>query len=493
MIWIELDTDRFESDVRAMVKAFYPKEALYVHAKVSRVVQQKEPGEDEPVKLHLAICFEEEWIRLSVREYGVTEKIATSRTDEGKQKNDLKKLLYTALSRITGQTLPWGTLTGIRPTKLLIQAMEQGMSQEELGRKMKQEYLISDEKLALGTEVAKRERRILSKVESGKGYSLYVHVPFCPTTCLYCSFTSFPESAYRERMDEYVDAVIRELAFLSENTKHLELNSIYFGGGTPTTLTAGQLSRLTDYIRERFDCSHVLEFTVEAGRPDSITEEKLKVLKQLGVTRLSINPQTMQQKTLDLIGRRHTVEQIREAFFLARECGFDNINMDLILGLPGETTADVEDTLQQIAQLKPDNLTLHCLARKHNARLNLEKEKYKDLTFADTTESMELATGFARKMGMVPYYLYRQKSIADNQENIGFAPEGKEGLYNILIMEERQSILSVGAGAITKLVTTPGKLRERVENVKDVDAYLNRTEEMIQRKYDAMKRCGILK
>ncbi|MGN0169907.1 MAG: coproporphyrinogen dehydrogenase HemZ [Lachnospiraceae bacterium] len=493
MIYIELDTDRFESDVRAMVKAFYPGENLYVHAQRSRVVQQKRPREEEPVRMHLTIGIHGGTIRLVIRECGIEKEIMTHNSDEGKQKNDLKKLLYEVLAQLTGQTLPWGTLTGIRPTKLFIKAMEQGMAQEDLRRTLKQEYLISDEKLKLGMEVADRERRILSRVKMKQGYSLYVHIPFCPTTCLYCSFTSFPEAVFRPRMEEYVDCVIKELDFLAEHTKDFCLNSIYIGGGTPTTLSAGQLHRLIGFIRERFDCSSVLEFTVEAGRPDSITREKLEVLKALGVTRISINPQTMQQKTLDVIGRGHTVEQTREAFFLARECGFDNINMDLILGLPLETAEDVKDTLQQISRLKPDNLTVHCLARKHNARLNLEKDRYQGLQFADTVSSMELAVECARNMGMIPYYLYRQKSIADNQENIGFSMEGKEGLYNILIMEERQSILAAGAGAITKLVTTPGELKERVETVKDVNAYLSRTQEMIQRKYDAMRRCGMLK
>ena len=268
---------------------------------------------------------------------------------------------------------------------------------------------------------------------------------------------------------------------------HKHLNSIYIGGGTPTTLEPYQLDRLIRKIKCSFDLSDCLEFTVEAGRPDSITREKLEVLRKWGITRISINPQTMQQRTLDLIGRRHSVEQTVESFKIARELGFDDINMDLIMGLPEESLEDVRDTLEQIMQLKPDNLTVHSLALKRAARLNMFKEDYKDYKMVNTQEHMDLTASYAKKMDLFPYYLYRQKGMAGNLENVGYAKEGKAGVYNILIMEEKQTIVACGAGASTKRVWTEpnpdGTHRiERCENVKDVGQYIERIDEMIERK-----------
>ena len=264
-------------------------------------------------------------------------------------------------------------------------------------------------------------------------------------------------------------------------------DSIYIGGGTPTTLEPYQLDRLIRKIKCSFDLSDCLEFTVEAGRPDSITYEKLKVLRQHGISRISINPQTMKQETLKLIGRHHTVEQTVESFQMARELGFDNINMDLIMGLPEETLDDVRRTMEQVAELAPDNLTVHSLALKRAARLNMFKEDYKDYKIINTQEHMDLVADCAAQMGLFPYYLYRQKGMAGNLENVGYAKEGMAGVYNVLIMEEKQTIVACGAGASTKRVWTEpnpdGTHRiERAENVKDVAQYIARIDEMIQRK-----------
>ncbi|MCR4956428.1 MAG: coproporphyrinogen dehydrogenase HemZ [Lachnospiraceae bacterium] len=493
MIEICLNTDEFEYDVRAMVKAFYPEEFLYVQCKESKVQSQKPPG-DECVKMHMNLDVKDEEIdlRLQQGEEITCEKAHTVKGDRSQRKNDLKRLLYHVFSMKTGRTLPWGTLTGIRPTKMIMKDLEDGKEPSMIMQEMKEKYLVSDEKLMEGVEIAGREREILKKLPEQDGYSLYVHIPFCPTTCLYCSFTSFSAKRWKDAMDDYVDAVIKELSVILPYDRKKKLTTVYFGGGTPTTLSSAQLRRLIQYIKEQFDLSDLLEFTVEAGRPDSITKEKLQVLKELGVTRISINPQTMKEETLHILGRNHTVNDVVNAFHLARQCGFDNINMDIILGLPMEDSKDNQMTLQEIQKLHPDNLTVHCLARKHNARLNLEKEKYKDLTFADVTEGMELSSQAAKDMGMVPYYMYRQKNIAGNQENIGYARENKFGIYNILIMEERQSILAVGAGAITKLVGKPGEFLERVENVKDVATYLERVDEMMERKKRAFESYGLI-
>ena len=288
-------------------------------------------------------------------------------------------------------------------------------------------------------------------------------------------------SRFGDRVDAYLDSIEKEIDYVAEAFKDKKLNTIYIGGGTPTTLEPDQLERLLSKIENSFNLSFLQEWTVEAGRPDSITREKLKTIKRHPVTRISINPQTMKDETLELIGRRHTVLQVKDAFLLAREEGFDNINMDIIVGLPQETREDVENTLEEIKKLGPDNLTVHSLAIKRAARLNTQKEEYAGMKSVNSESTMELTQDAAEEMGMKPYYLYRQKNMTGNMENVGYAKPGKEGIYNILIMEEMQTIVALGAGAITKAVYPNGRI-ERCENVKDIKTYLEKTDEMIERK-----------
>jgi oxygen-independent coproporphyrinogen-3 oxidase len=260
------------------------------------------------------------------------------------------------------------------------------------------------------------------------------------------------------------------------------LDTVYLGGGTPTSLPAEDLDLLLNRLRAAFPVEQALELTVEAGRPDSITREKLLVLKRHGVTRISINPQTMKQETLDLIGRRHSVEMVKETFAMARELGFDNINMDLIIGLPGESSRDVKDTMEQVKELNPDSVTVHSLAIKRASRLKLLWEEYRDKTGQDIDAMAEITARAAKDMGLEPYYLYRQKNMAGNFENVGYAAPGKACIYNILIMEELQTILACGAGTTTKLIFPAENRKERVENVKDADQYVERIDEMLERK-----------
>ena len=307
-------------------------------------------------------------------------------------------------------------------------------------------------------------------------------IPFCPTTCLYCSFTSYPISLWKDRMDSYLEALYREMDYVAQVMRGRTLDTVYFGGGTPTSLKASQLDALITRLKETFPFDQVKEFTVEAGRPDSITEEKFAVLKKHGVTRISINPQTMNQKTMDLIGRRHTVEMVEESFHMARRMGFDNINMDLILGLPGEDLEDVRRTLARVKALGPDSLTVHSLAIKRAARLNMFKEQYEELAITNTQEMIELTAACAREMGLLPYYMYRQKNMAGNFENVGYAAPGKACIYNILIMEEQQTIAACGAGTTTKVYFPAENRLERAENVKNVEQYIDRLDEMMERK-----------
>lgn len=490
MITVLLDKAEFEYDIHSLVKAFYPKEEVYVSTK------DKEKKE-EPVHYHMDVQFAPEeiifsWKRVEASEdnanqTGITKCVAVDDTNRKETKNSLKRTLYQLLSEYTGVELPWGNLTGIRPTKIPMALLEEGKSEEEIARYMKETYFTSDEKIKLSIEIAERELELLHKLDYEEGYSLYIGIPFCPTTCLYCSFTSYSLAAWKNRMDEYLDALEKELDYTAVKFAHKKLNSIYIGGGTPTTLNPQQLDRLIRKIKCSFDLSDLVEFTVEAGRPDSITKEKLMVLRNHDISRISINPQTMKQETLDLIGRHHTVQQTIDSFYLARELGFDNINMDLIVGLPGESLSDVADTMEVIRKLAPDNLTVHSLAIKRAARLNIQRERYQDFEIVNTADHIALTSKVAEEMGLFPYYLYRQKNMAGNFENVGYAAPGKAGVYNVLIMEEKQSIVACGAGASTKRVwvqpNPDGTHRiERAENVKDVAQYITRIDEMIERK-----------
>ena len=392
------------------------------------------------------------------------------------------------LSSRNGQKLPWGTLTGIRPTKIPMHFLEEGKRPAWIADYMRKTYLTSPEKTSLGISIAVREKDILERIHYEDGYSLYIGIPFCPSICLYCSFSSSPLSVWKDKVDTYLDALCKEIAYGAEAYKGRTLTTVYIGGGTPTTLDPAQLERLLGEIEAHFDLSHVQEFTVEAGRPDSITREKLEVLRRHPVTRISINPQTMNQETLEIIGRRHTVEQTKEAFLLARELGFDNINMDLIVGLPGEEMSEVQHTMEEVSALDPDSITVHSLAVKRAARLNMFKDQYQELTFVNSCEIMDMTARYAMQKGLFPYYLYRQKNMAGNFENVGYARPGKEGIYNILIMEEKQSILALGAGASTKVVA--GEKIDRIENVKDIRSYISRIDEMIERKQQGFLKYG---
>ena len=439
MILIQLNKQDFEYDLHSLVKSFYPGEDV--------TVCYEEPENAGEALLKISVIYKEQEIAVRFEKDGQVVKEDTEAVEYEKNrketKNHLKYRVYRMLSDYTGTTLPWGTLTGIRPTKIPMALLEQGMSNRDIADYMRKTYLISPAKTSLGISIANRERHILRDIDYDNGYSLYVGIPFCPSICLYCSFSSSPLSVWKKKVDDYLDALCKEIAYGAEIYKERQLDTVYIGGGTPTTLEPEQLDRLLTEIKRHFDLSKVQEFTVEAGRPDSITREKLEVIKKHPVTRISINPQTMNQKTLEIIGRRHTVEETKAAFLLARELGFDNINMDLIVGLPGEGKDEVEYTLQEIKKLDPDSVTVHSLAVKRAARLNMFKDQYKEMSFINNMEIMDMTEKACMSSALFPYYLYRQKNMAGNLENVGYARPGKEGIYNILIMEEKQSILAL--------------------------------------------------
>ena len=492
---VTVNKEHFGYDIHSLLKAFYPEKNIRC------VFGEEEKKEDISKGEEFAsFLFHETGAEVSLEGESFSWKNLSGKGMESKGYKALfGSFLYQTLCTHTGRRLPWGSLIGIRPTKIAYTFLEEGKSEEEILEIYKNDRFVSEKKARLGIEIAAREREILKVVEHTekvsvcgvrkeqdphgftKGYSLYIGIPFCPTTCLYCSFTSFPIASYRKLAENYIDCVIKEMEFTADRFKDKILDSVYIGGGTPTTLEPEQLDRLLRRLKSLFDFSTVKEFTVEAGRADSITEEKLQVLQKYGVSRISINPQTMKQETLDVIGRKASVEQVLQAYELARSLKFDNINMDIILGLPGETAEDVKYTTDRIAELAPDSLTVHSLATKRASALNQWIREHGMSALNNTEETMEIASGAAKKMGMNPYYLYRQKNMSGNLENVGYAKPGKYGLYNILIMEEVQTIAALGAGTVTKMVLPDGRI-ERCDNVKDVKLYMDQIDEMIERK-----------
>ena len=465
-IGICTDKNDFFYDLHSLVKSFFPDDDVSIFCE----------EDTEKSSEHRDLL-----IRIDIPEYG---------PDRKETRDALKRELYSALSAYTGRTLPWGVLSGIRPTKIPMQMLNDGEDEEACVRHLRENAYVSPEKAELAVRVAAKEKTLLEHVPLGADcYSLYVHIPFCPTICLYCTFASSPAVLWKKRSEEYMMALASELRAKKEQMEETDCRrgpvTVYVGGGTPTTLTAEELDRLLSLIEETYDLSAALEYTVEAGRPDSITSEKLAVMLAHGVTRISVNPQTMNDVTLERIGRRHSAGETEEAFYLAREAGFTNINMDIILGLPGEGLPEVERTLRRIEMLRPDSLTVHSLAikRASRLRLNILEDRQKDteadrgdfrgLAMDNSSGLMQLAAESAGRMDMSPYYLYRQKNMRGNLENTGFAREGCECLYNILIMEEVQTICAVGAGASTKTVSADGRI-ERTVNPKDVDLYIRR-------------------
>ncbi|MGN1340023.1 MAG: coproporphyrinogen dehydrogenase HemZ [Oscillospiraceae bacterium] len=399
----------------------------------------------------------------------------TPDTPDNEQERELSVLLYKALRECTGRDLPWGILTGVRPVKVLSKTTD---------AQALQSLLVSGRKLRLARQIQQIQKPLEESIPVNS-FSLYVSIPFCPTRCSYCSFVSHSVNQAAARMDEYLRRLREEMKQLATIARHLGLvpDTIYFGGGTPTVLSAEQLKQLFAAL-DYFDLSRVREFTVEAGRPDTITAEKLAAIKSAGADRISVNPQTMNDEVLKVIGRAHDSAQTVQAYLMAREIGFKVINMDLIAGLPTESCDSFAASLDAVCGLSPENITVHSLSLKRAASL-----------FRDRTES---ASGLAEKMidyahqklaecGYIPYYLYRQKNTADNQENTGYAKPGCESLYNTYIMEEWQTILAVGAGASTKLVNRKAGRIKRITNHKYPYEYLDRFDDILENKREIFR------
>lgn len=393
-----------------------------------------------------------------------------------RQKDLLKSHLYTFLIDYLGEEIsPWGILTGVRPTKLVHYLRDTGFSFSEIAEIFQSVYAVSSEKVDLLTKIVQvGERYLPKKVEADNRLSIYLGIPFCPSRCSYCSFPAFSLQKHGFLLKPFLEALSKELRALGEfiDKSHRQVDALYIGGGTPTSLSLQQSEVLLAMIAEILPIDKLIEYHVEAGRPDTITYEKLKVLRRYGVTRISINPQTMHDKTLAVIGRQHTVSQAKEVISWAQELGFSNINMDLIIGLPGEDFSDLKSTLEQLLILKPDSVTVHTLALKKASKW---WETKNDLLLPDdrqVTKMVEYTSNVLQQNSFFPYYMYRQKYILGNQENVGYALRGKESLYNILMIDERETVIGLGGGAVTKVVNPLDWSLKRQTNPKYPGDYI---------------------
>ena len=463
-----IDSHPFRYEMEALCR-------MFLHGRELKITEEAEipPKED-----YIYTALEGDEITVKAKIDG---KYAEAKhTAENDHARNMELAVFGVLTEILSIRPKWGVLTGIRPVKLAMQLHDMGLSEEEIRKKLKEERLVSDEKLDLLLTTMEHELEIRASSRPNS-VSLYISIPFCPSRCSYCTFTSHSVEKTAKLIPQYVELLCGELkdiaVLIDEIGLHLE--TVYMGGGTPTVLTAKQLDRVLSTVNESFDMTGVRELTVEAGRPDTITAEKLAVLKKNGVGRISINPQTMDDEVLAAIGRKHTAEDVKNAFALAKTFGFDSINMDLISGLPGDNMEKFRKTIAEGIAMNPDNITLHTLTVKHGANLAPMAQS----VFAATADAMnEYAYGEFAKAGYFPYYLYRQKGTVDNLENVGFCKPGKEGIYNIFIMDETHTVLSAGAGGVTKMKAPYDKKIERIFNFKYPYEYIERFELMNERK-----------
>jgi len=401
--------------------------------------------------------------------------------------HSVKLCIYRMFSKMTGRELPWGILTGIRPAKIVSGLLESGMSGDEATDILCKKYLATPEKAALSLQVALTEQKILEESRLDN-YSMYVGIPFCPSRCLYCSFTSYPIEKYEYLVYEYVNRMNLEMDHAAQTFEGKTLETLYIGGGTPTSIDDRSFEELLKSLNEKFDIAGLREFTVEAGRPDTITENKLDIMKRYGVSRISINTQTINDKTLEIIGRKHSAQDFLDAFKLARIKGFDHINIDVILGLDGENCDDVINTFDAICALQPEEITVHTLAIKRASRLKEELTE-RNLAEADLMEALlGISKSYMDNFAYKPYYMYRQKNMLGNFENVGYGKGNNFGIYNVAIMEEQQSIIAIGAGSVSKFVNNATGRIERSFNLKNIDEYMQRTAEMLQRKDSALNK-----
>lgn len=433
------------------------------------------------------ICIEkrESSFNINLRCGGKRIKDICKITGDEKEEMQLCLFLYKIYRQITGTTQPWGVLTGVRPVRLMRNLYAKLGSLDAVKEKFKNYYMVSDEKIDLCRKIFNLQKPILDNI-SPNDYSLYISIPFCPSRCSYCSFVSVSIKSAQNLMGAYVENLCKEIEYTAKKAAGLGLNlkTIYMGGGTPTAVSRRQLEQIMAKIAQCFDLDKIEEYTVEAGRPDCTDLEKLQIIKKYGAKRISINPQTFDDNVLRAIGRAHTNRDFINCVKIARQVGFDSINMDLIAGLPEDTVAGFERSLRGCIELGAENITVHTLTMKRASNLVIKNEEHSYDDVAQMIEKNKILADY----GYVPYYMYRQKSTVKNLENVGFSQLGHESLYNIYIMEEVQTIISCGAGGVSKVVGKQGEIK-RVYNYKYPNEYLKDFNAIIHRKDEVFKLC----
>ena len=469
----------FHFELENLTRLFFPNEKITVIRDFS---------EPQPPYIYTEVS-DKITISVNIGSFNKSETAVKKLTDDD---NELvsAQLLYKLLCDFTGLTQPWGILTGVRPVKLLRRLAEES-SEEQAVKKFEKDFFVSNEKIALSRETEHNERKILelSKPES---FSLYVGIPFCPSRCSYCSFVMASIERAEKLIEPYTKLLCEEIKRTAEiaNKLGLRLETVYFGGGTPTTLSAEQLDTVLETVNNSFDMSTCREFTVEAGRPDTIDIAKLFALKENKVDRISINPQTVNDEVLKTIGRKHTAQQFFDAFELARKCGFDNINTDLIAGLPTDTPESFKNSLDSIVRLNAECITVHTLCMKRASRLTTEGVTLDLQQARDAREMLAYTQNILGQNEYIPYYMYRQSRMVGNLENVGWSKKGFESLYNVYVMDETHTILACGSGGVTKLKRNNPDYLERIFNFKYPYEYIDRFDELIQRKSGIMQFYG---
>lgn len=469
----------FHFELENLTRLFFPNEKITVIRDFS---------EPQPPYIYTEVS-DKITISVNIGSFNKSETAVKKLTDDD---NELvsAQLLYKLLCDFTGLTQPWGILTGVRPVKLLRRLAEES-NEEQAVKKFEKDFFVSNEKIALSRETEHNERKILelSKPES---FSLYVGIPFCPSRCSYCSFVMASIERAEKLIEPYTKLLCEEIKQTAEiaNKLGLRLETVYFGGGTPTTLSAEQLDTVLGTVNKSFDMSTCREFTVEAGRPDTIDIAKLFALKENKVDRISINPQTVNDEVLKTIGRKHTAQQFFDAFELARKCGFDNINTDLIAGLPTDTPESFKNSLDSIVKLNAECITVHTLCMKRASRLTTEGVTLDLQQARDAREMLAYTQNILGQNEYIPYYMYRQSRMVGNLENVGWSKKGFESLYNVYVMDETHTILACGSGGVTKLKRNNPDYLERIFNFKYPYEYIDRFDELIQRKSGIMQFYG---
>lgn len=469
----------FHFELENLTRLFFPNEKITVIRDFSEI---------QPPYIYTEVS-DKITISVNIGSFNKSETAVKKLTDDD---NELvsAQLLYKLLCDFTGLTQPWGILTGVRPVKLLRKLAEES-SEEQAVKKFEKDFFVSNEKTALSRETEHNERKIL-ELSRPESFSLYVGIPFCPSRCSYCSFVMASIERAKKLIEPYTKLLCEEIKRTAEiaNKLGLRLETVYFGGGTPTTLSAEQLDTVLRTVNKSFDMSTCREFTVEAGRPDTIDSAKLFALKENKVDRISINPQTTNDEVLKTIGRKHTAQQFFDAFELARKCGFDNINTDLIAGLPTDTPESFKNSLDSIVKLNAECITVHTLCMKRASRLTTEGVTLDLQQARDAREMLAYTQNILGQNEYIPYYMYRQSRMVGNLENVGWSKRGFESLYNVYVMDETHTILACGSGGVTKLKRNNPDYLERIFNFKYPYEYIDRFDELIQRKSGIMQFYG---